>query len=93
MWAPRYGTAMAYSSADEKQAEYFLRLLDDRRAALCALLDVQLRDSARYEHIGGMSGVRRKRRIIKALDSEARSIDRMRNALRFRLSDRLQPQL
>jgi hypothetical protein len=83
---------MAYNSSDEKQAEYFLRLLDDRRAELCSLLDDQRRALARYEHIGDMSGVRRKRRIIKAPDSEARSIDRMRNALRFRLSDRLQLQ-
>jgi hypothetical protein len=44
---------------------------------------------ARHEHIGDMPGVRRKRRIIKALESEARSIDRMSNALRRRLSQDL----
>jgi hypothetical protein len=88
----RYGTAMPYSSADEKQAEYFVRLLDDQLAELRAKLNDQRRALVRYEHIGDVSGVRRKRRIIKALDRDARSIHRMRNALRFRLSERLQPQ-
>jgi hypothetical protein len=83
---------MAYGSADEKQAEYFVRLLDGQLAELRAKLDDQRRALVRYEHIGDMSGVRRKQRIIKALDSDARSIERMCNALRFRLSDRLQLQ-
>jgi hypothetical protein len=89
----RYGTAMAYSSADEKQAEHFVRLLDGQLAELRAKLDDQRRALVRYEHIGDMSGVRRKRRIIKALDSDARTVKRMCNALRFRWSELLQPQL
>jgi hypothetical protein len=93
MRAPRYGTPMAYNSADEKQAEYFLRLLDGQLTELCARLDDQRRALVRYEHIGDMSGVRRKRRIIKALDSDARTVERMGNALRSRWSELLQPQL
>lgn len=85
----RYGTAVAYSRADAEQAEYFHRLLDGQRADLCERLEGQRLALARYEHIGDISGVRRKRRIIKALESEAGSIDRMRNVLRHRLSQDL----
>jgi hypothetical protein len=82
----RYGTAVAYSRADAEQAEYFHRLFDGQRAELCERLEGQRLALARYEHIGDISGVRRKRRIIKAVESEARSIDCMCNALRRRLS-------
>jgi hypothetical protein len=68
-------------------------LLDGQLTELCARLVDQRRALVRYEHIGDMSGVRRKRRIIKALESDARTVERMRNALRFRWSELLHLQL
>jgi hypothetical protein len=68
-------------------------LLDGQLTELCTRLVDQRRALVRYEHIGDMSGVRRKRRIIKALESDARTVEQMRDALRFRWSELLHLQL
>jgi hypothetical protein len=74
--------------ADLQQAHYFHTLLGDERAELEEQLDQLHTELLTLDRIGDEHGVRTKRRIIKALESEARSIDRMRKALSARLAER-----
>jgi hypothetical protein len=71
--------------ADGMQAEYFWRMLDGRKAEVCELLETQLDALARYQRAGDLAGVRRHKRIVKNLESEVRTVDRMLLALRVRL--------
>ncbi len=72
-------------AADLQQAHYFHELLAHKRAELDEQLDDIQVELFRLDRMGDVRGVRSKRRIIKALESEARSIDRMRKALSLRL--------
>ena len=72
-------------SADMEQAAYFHDLLSQQRAEICEELDEHLAALTNYEHGSDVSGVRYKRRIIKALETEIRTIDRMLRALSIRL--------
>ena len=71
--------------ADTRQAEYFWRLLDRHKAEVCELLEARLDALAGDERAGDLVGVRRQRRIVKALEAELRTVDRMLVALRVRL--------
>jgi hypothetical protein len=75
-----------YRTADLQQAEYFWRLLDHQRDEICEQLEHQQMALARFEHVGDTAAVRRKRRIIKALRADIRTIDRLLENLRIRLS-------
>ncbi len=74
------------AAADLQQARYLHWLLGRIRAELNEHLEDVLTELVRLERIGDEHRVRSKRHIIKALESEARSIDRMRTALQLRLS-------
>ena len=71
--------------ADMQQAEYFWRMLDGRKAEICDLLEGQLDALASFQRAGDLGGVRCHRRIMEALESELRTVDRMLLALRVRL--------
>lgn len=72
-------------SADIKQAEYFLQLLDRRKSEVCELLEAELDALARVKRMGCPVGVRRNARMVTALEAELRTIDRLVLALRVRL--------
>jgi len=72
-------------TADRDQADYFHELLGRKRAELDERIDKLHVQLARLDRVHDERAVRSRRRIIKALESEARSIDRMRNALGLRL--------
>ena len=74
-----------WREADLAQAEYFWRLLDARKAEVCERLEAQLDALARFQRAGDLGGVRRHRRIVKTLESEVATMDRMLVALRVRL--------
>jgi hypothetical protein len=71
--------------AEIRQAEHFLALLDHQKAKVCERLEAQLDAMARTQGTGDQCARRRRRRVIEALESERRMIDRMRHALRVRL--------
>ena len=73
-----------WSDADREQAEVFRMMLDQERAGLSELLDAQRGLLARYEDAGDRAQVLRMRRVISAIESEVRSIDRMIGALGHR---------
>ena len=71
---------------DLQQAEYFNALLSRERDEVYARLHAEGAELARYERVGDIWNVRRKRSIIKELDAELRSCDHMMEALSIRLS-------
>jgi hypothetical protein len=71
--------------AEIRQAEYFLTLLDHQKTEVGERLEAQLDALARPECADNLFDVRRRRRVVDALKSELRMIDRMRHALRVRL--------
>ena len=71
--------------ADMQQAAYFHDLLSQQRAEICEDLDHHKTALTNDEDRGDVSGARRKRRIIKALETEIRTIDRMLRALNIQL--------
>jgi hypothetical protein len=71
--------------ADIQQAEYFVALLDRRKAEVCELLELHLDALARFQRVGDLAGLRRKRRVVRTFESELGSIDGMLHALRVRL--------
>lgn len=72
--------------ADREQAHYFNELLGRQRAELNERLDALRAQVMQLDRAGDTTAVRHKQRVIKALESEVRVIDRMRNALSLRLS-------
>ena len=68
-----------------QQAAYFHDLLTQERDEICENLGEQRVALGMYEHSGDVAGVRRKRRIIKALETEIGTIDRMLKALSVQL--------
>ena len=82
--------------ADHEQGRYFYELLSASRADLekrLAALHVQVMS---FDGVGDQREARSKRRIIRALESEAHILDQMLKALRNRLghalaSPRLEP--
>jgi hypothetical protein len=78
-------------TADLQQGHYFHELLSHERAELDERIQELHAELARLDRVGDVAGVRSNRRIIKALESEGRLIDRMRNALRARLTERVPP--
>jgi hypothetical protein len=78
-------TSCAARDADLDQAEYFLRLLDRQKVEVCEALEAELDALARFQRAGDLAGVRRKRRIVKALEAELRTVDQLLIALRVRL--------
>ena len=78
----RNGAEVAWVANSEiQQAEYFWALLSEQRAAVREKLDGQYAALARCQQGGHLSSVRRKRRIIREIESEIRAIDRMLHAL------------
>jgi hypothetical protein len=71
--------------ADVCQAEYFWRLLDQRKVEVCEALEAELDALARFQRAGDLAGVRCKRRIVRALEAELRTLDQLLVALRIRL--------
>ena len=61
-------------------------LLSEQRAAVREKLDRLYAALARSERGGHLSSVRRKRLLIRAMESDIRAIDRMLQALGSRLS-------
>jgi hypothetical protein len=77
-------------TADRDQAGYFFHeLLGRKRADLDARIDQLHIELTTLDPVHDGHAVRSKRRIIRALESEAYSIDRMLKALRNRLSEQL----
>jgi hypothetical protein len=74
------------ANSDIEQVEYFWALLSEQRAAVREKLDRQYAALARSERGGHLSSVRRKRLLIRAMESDLRAIDRMLHALASRLS-------
>jgi hypothetical protein len=83
------GAELAKSSsgrdADLYQAEYFWRLLDGRKVEVCEALEAELDALARFQRAGDLTGVRSKRRIVRVLEAELRTLDQLLVALRIRL--------
>ena len=74
-------------SADLRQAEYFLQLLDSHKAEVCELLEAELDALEGVQRTGCcLVGVRHHRQRIKAFEAEIRMVDRMLLALRVRFS-------
>ena len=71
--------------ADRDQAGYFHELLGRKRAELDERIDKLHVELTRLDPVDDAGAVGSTRRIIRALDSEAHSIDRMLKALRNRL--------
>ena len=74
--------------ADRDQAGYFHELLGRKRAELDERIDELHVELTRLDRVHDGRAVHSKRRIIRALESEAHSIDRMLKALRNRMSER-----
>ena len=72
-------------NADAEQAEYFWRLLDGRKFELSQHLEAELDELAECQRTGSLTGVRRHKRLVKALQAELRTVDRLMVALRLRL--------
>ena len=73
---------MAWVADSEiQQAEYFWALLSEQRAAVREKLGGQYAALARCQRGGHLWSVRRKRLVIREIESEARAIDRMLHAL------------
>ena len=85
--AVRHRVRAPLPPAELQQAHYFDALLGRQRAELDELLDHLHAELSHLDRIGDVSESRTKRRLIKALEAEVRSIDRMRKALRLRLAD------
>jgi hypothetical protein len=81
----KVATFAVQRTADTEQAEYFRQLLDGRKCEVCELLEAELDALARAQHTGCLAGVRRHRRLVKALEADLRTVDRMLVALRVRL--------
>jgi len=64
-------------NCDIEQVEYFWALLSEQRAAVREKLDRLHASLARSERGGHLSSVRRKRLLIRAMESDIRAIDRM----------------
>jgi hypothetical protein len=78
----RNGADVAWVANSEiQQAEYFWALLSEQRAAVREKLDGQYAALARCQQGGHLSSVRRKRLVIREIESEVRAIDRMLHAL------------
>lgn len=73
-------------NCDIEQVEYFWALLSEQRAAVREKLDRLHASLARSERGGHLSSVRRKRLLIRAMESDIRAIDRMLHALGNNLS-------
>src|ERR1700752_2668259 len=71
--------------ADLDQAEYFWRLLDRRKVEVCEALEAEGDALARFQRAGDLAGVRRKRRIVRVLDAELRTVGQLLVGLRIRL--------
>jgi hypothetical protein len=80
-----FSTRTVQLAAATAQAEYFLGLLEGRKREVCELLESQLDDLTRLQRKGCLVAIRRKRRIVKELEAEVRTVDRMLVALRVRL--------
>ena len=74
------------ANSDIEQVEYFWALLSEQRAAVREKLDRLNAALARSERGGHLSSVRRKRLLIRAMENDIRTIDRMLYALGNRLS-------
>jgi hypothetical protein len=75
-------------TADHNQAGYFYELLGRKRAELGERIDELWVELTRLDRVHHERAVHSKRRIIRAPDSEAHSIDRMLKGLRNRMSER-----
>ncbi|MBV8349194.1 MAG: hypothetical protein JOZ49_17220 [Mycolicibacterium sp.] len=71
--------------ADREQAHYFDGVLSGQRAERDRRLDGLYLEVTRLDGIGDAAGVRHKRRLIRSIENEVRTIDRMQKALRLRL--------
>ena len=76
---------MLPGTADAQQAEYFRQLLDHRKVEVCDLLEVELDALARVQRTGSTVGLRHHRKMVRALEAELRTVDRLLLALRVRL--------
>lgn len=72
-------------AADREQAYRFDEMLGQQRAELGERLDELHEQATKLDSIGDHAGIRRTRRIIRALETEVRTIDQMLRALRIRL--------
>jgi hypothetical protein len=68
-------------NADIQQAEYFLAVLGQERAEAGELLAKHRTELLMYEHIGDVAAVRRRKRVIRALEKDVFAIDQMVRAL------------
>jgi hypothetical protein len=73
-------------NSETEQVEYFCALLSEQRTAVREKLDRLHAALARSERCGHLSGVRRKRLLIRSMERDMQAIDRMLHALGNTLS-------
>jgi hypothetical protein len=73
-------------AGDVRQAWYFLRILGAQSVELDERLKAQRAQLVRYAEIGDLSATRRTQRLVRALEVQERTIDRLMSALKVRLS-------
>ncbi len=73
------------STADRQQAQYFDELLGCLQGELDEQIEGLYAQVLTLDRIGDDAGVSRTRRTIRVLETELRTIERMREGLRFRL--------
>jgi hypothetical protein len=71
---------------DRRQADYYWRLLDDRRDQVQEELAGDSLLLASYQQDGDLSGVRRLRRLVRAKETELITIARLIQAIETRFS-------
>ena len=76
---------MPMAAADDEQGRYFHELLTVERAELEERLERLHTQAMKLTAMGEERKARNKRKIIRALEGEAHTIDRMLKALRNRL--------
>ena len=69
------------ANADFQQAEYFLALLGEECDEVSEHLAHHRAELVIYEHAGDLPGVRRKQRVIRALEKDLLVIEQMMTAL------------
>jgi hypothetical protein len=72
-----------------RQAAYFCRVLGEQRVVLVERLSQQREALARYERNGCPSGIRRVRRIVRTLEAELRTTDRLIAKLQLLLAKKV----
>ena len=75
-------------TADLRQAEYYRQLLEDQRAQIAHELAGHTATLAGYRHDGDLLGVRQMRRLVRAKETELKTIAHLLQGLALRFGPR-----